>query len=190
MTRLTINMTSIKNLCFRAAVCTFLIGCNYLAAQAPHVGPPELYPKAITPGKADTVDIDDLTAEWECPSGDKVSCTYSQSHRSVSKKIHDKVYDNYEVPEKKRNIKSGEVDHFDPLCNGGSNDIQNLWYQPVKNKWNGKNFGYKEKDRLESWICVEVKAGRVKPKDAFDRLEADWVKFYMEVNPKKVKFHD
>jgi hypothetical protein len=28
------------------------------------------------------------------------------------------------------------------------------------------------------------------PKDAFDRLEADWVKFYMEVNPKKVKFHD
>jgi hypothetical protein len=28
------------------------------------------------------------------------------------------------------------------------------------------------------------------PKDALDRLEADWVKFYMEVNPKKVKSPD
>jgi hypothetical protein len=53
------------------------------------VGPDKLYPDAtLTPGKAETVDLDDLTAEWECPnSRGKVSCTYSQSHRRVSKKV-------------------------------------------------------------------------------------------------------
>ena len=157
-----------------------------------HVGPPELYPDPdLTPGEADTADIDDLTDRWECPTSiHKVDCTYSQAHRSVSMRTHTKVYEEYQVPESKRNAKSGEVDHFDPLCNGGSNDIKNLWYQPANNMWKGKNFGYHGKDSLESWVCVQVKAGKLDPKEAFTRMTSDWVKFYMDVNPKQVSFPD
>jgi hypothetical protein len=159
---------------------------------AHHVGPPQLYPDPdLTPGKADTADIADLTDRWECPTSiQKVDCTYSQAHRSVSKRTHTKVYEEYQVPESKRNAKNGEVDHFDPLCNGGSNDIKNLWYQPAKNMWNGKNFGYHEKDSLESWVCAQVKADKLDPEEAFTRMTSDWVKFYVDVNPKHVKFAD
>ena len=156
---------------------------------AHHVGPPQLYPNpSLTPGQAETVGLDDLTDRWECPASmHKVDCTYSQAHRSVSKKTHTKVYEEYQIPESKRNAKNGEVDHFDPLCNGGSNDIENLWYQPAKNMWNGKNFGYHEKDALESWVCTQVKAGKLDPQEAFTKITSDWVKFYVDVNPKHSK---
>ncbi|HEY7390291.1 MAG TPA: hypothetical protein VH640_17370 [Bryobacteraceae bacterium] len=49
----------------------------------------------------------------------------------------------------------GEIDHFFPLCAGGSNDITNLWFQPENNVWNGKNYGFREKDDLEAWICQQ-----------------------------------
>ena len=160
--------------------------------SAAHVGPPALYPDAsLTPGVAETVDVSDLTDRWECPqSVHKDDCTYSQAHRSVSAKTHNRVYDEYKIPPEQRNGKFGEVDHFDPLCNGGSNDLKNLWYQPAKNPWNGKNYGYHEKDDLESWVCVQVKAGALDPKVAFEKITADWVAYYREVNPKHVKFND
>src|SRR5437879_13679373 len=73
-----------------------------------------------------------------CPSG-KSTCTYSQAHRNVPQAEHTHVYDEYNVPQSARNFQDGEVDHFYPLCAGGSNDITNLWYQPATNDWNGKN---------------------------------------------------
>ena len=45
---------------------------------------------------------------------------------------------------------SGEIDHFFPICAGGSDDITNLWLQPETNVWNGRNYGYHEKDDLEA----------------------------------------
>jgi hypothetical protein len=48
---------------------------------------------------------------------------------------------------------AGEIDHFFPLCAGGSDDITNLWFQPATNVWNGKNYGYHEKDDLEAWVA-------------------------------------
>ena len=152
-----------------------------------HVGPDHLYPDpALTPGKADTVSVADLKANWECPTSiHKTNCTYSQSHRSVPEAEHNQVYDNYKAPQNLRNKKGGEVDHFDPLCNGGSNDIANLWFQPAKKKWNNKNFVYHEKDALETWICEQVKKGLLEPATAYQRLTTDWVKYYMEVKPKK-----
>jgi len=77
------------------------------------------------------------------------------------------------VPEEARNIKHGELDHFYPLCAGGSNDIKNLWFQPVDNEWNGKNFGFHEKDKLETLVCAQIKAKKMDPKDAFDRIRKD-----------------
>jgi uncharacterized protein YraI len=116
--------------------------------MAQHIGPSNLYPTlSMTPGKADTLALADLTKRYteHCQRG-KVDCTYSEAHRNVSKAVHTKVYDEYGVPQANRNKTDGEVDHFYPLCAGGSNDISNLWYQPAVNEWNGKNFGFHEKD--------------------------------------------
>src|SRR6478752_3265588 len=87
----------------RYALAAILLFFGTLAAnsQTPtHVGPDRLYPApALTPGKADTVSLEDLKADWECPASiHKTDCTYSQSHRSVPAKEHTQVYDNYNVP--------------------------------------------------------------------------------------------
>jgi hypothetical protein len=147
-----------------------------------HVGPAKLYPDPDkTPGCAATLNLTDLTKRYteNCPKG-KADCTYSQAHRRVSSTERTLVYVAYEVPSEKRNGTDGEVDHFYPLCAGGSNDEKNLWYQPAENKWNGKNLGFHEKDALERYICKEIKDGRMDPKDAFERLTKDWVKFYLD----------
>ncbi len=152
------------------------------ATNGLHVGPASLYPDAsMTPGLAETLSRDDLTRTYtdNCPAH-KATCTYSQDHRNVSASVHTKVYDEYNVPPAKRNGTSGEVDHFYPLCAGGSNDIKNLWYQPASNDWNGKHFGYHEKDKLEAYICAQIKDGQLDPQDAYDRMTKDWVKFYLD----------
>jgi len=135
----------------------------------------------MTWGKPDTLSVDDLTKTYteHCPAS-KTTCTYSQSHRDVNTALHKEIYDEYNVPQARRNIKSGEVDHFYPLCEGGSNDKENLWYQPAANDWNGKDFGYHAKDKLETYICVQIKAGKLEPQEAYDRMTGDWVKFYID----------
>jgi hypothetical protein len=151
-------------------------------AHVQRVGPTSLYPdSSMTVGKYDTLSVSDLTKKWteNCPSG-KPTCTYSQAHRNVPASVHTKVYDEYNVPQAKRNIANGEVDHLYPLCAGGSNDISNLWYQPITNEWSGQNFGFKEKDRLETYVCQEIVAKRMNPADAYRELTEDWVKFYMD----------
>lgn len=84
------------------------------------------------------------------------------------------------MPQAKRNIRNGEVDHFYPLCAGGSNDIENLWYQPAVNEWKGRDFGYHAKDKLETPVCQQIKAGKLDPKEAYQRITTDWVKFYLD----------
>lgn len=152
------------------------------ASIGSRVGPAGLYPdRSLTPGLADTLNLADLTRPYtaNCP-GNKTSCTYSQAHRNVPRAIHVKVYDEYNVPQAKRNIQNGEVDHFQPLCAGGSNDIRNLWYQPDTNDWNGEDFGFHAKDKLEAYVCAQIKAGKMDPKEAYKRITDDWVKFYID----------
>ena len=153
-------------------------------AESPqHVGPPSLYPDpTLTPGKAATLNVGALTAEYtrHCHHH-KAECTYSQSHRHVPREEHTEVYDEYHVPPDQRHFHYGEVDHFYPLCAGGSNDIHNLWYEPAVDMWHGQNFGYHQKDKLEEWVCERIKAGQLDPKEAYDRITTDWVQFYLEV---------
>lgn len=49
--------------------------------------------------------------------------------------------------------------------------------------WNGRNYGFHEKDDLEAWVCAQIKAGKLDSREAFDRMTSDWVKFYDEVKP-------
>jgi hypothetical protein len=62
------------------------------------------------------------------------------------------------------------VDHFDPLCDGGSNDKDN-----------------QAKDPLEAFICIEVQAQRLDPKVAYNKMTADWVQFYLDNEAKLPK---
>jgi hypothetical protein len=161
---------------------TAAVAAAATAGSAQHVGPARLYPtSAMTPGKADTLSVDELTKSYTegCPAS-KAHCTYSQAHRNVPAPVHKHVYDEYNVPQARRNIKNGEVDHFYPLCAGGANDISNLWYEPAVNDWNGQDFGFHAKDKLETYICAQIKAGKLEPQEAYDRITGDWVKFYVD----------
>jgi len=152
------------------------------ASGVSRVGPARLYPDStLTPGLAETLLATDLTRQYteNCPQN-KPTCTYSQAHRNVPRSLHNKVYDEYNVPQPKRNIDYGEVDHFMPLCAGGSNDLKNLWYQPGTNDWNGEDFGFHAKDKLETYVCSQIKAGKLDPKEAYKRMTEDWVKFYLD----------
>ncbi len=158
-------------------------GTAPVAGTAGRIGPDYLYPNPqLTAGKADTLDAAALDARYSdhCPK-EKPTCTYSEAHRSVPEHEKTGVYDEYNVARDRRNAQHGEVDHFYPLCAGGSNDISNLWYQPAANEWNGRNFGYHQKDVLEAAICRQIKAGSLSPQEAYSRLTSDWVKFYLDL---------
>ena len=81
-----------------------------------------------------------------------------------------------------KKIKQGkyEVDHYVALCQGGSNDLSNLWIQPRINKYKKVNYGFAEKDLLEQYICGKIKEGTLTPKEAYNKITTDWVKFYLE----------
>lgn len=142
--------------------------------QAPsRVGPDNLYPDmAITPGKVNTSDFGDLTRRYE-------GLTYSQYNRKVSSKEKKLVCQNY--PE---NCKGTvEIDHFCPLALGCSNDITNLWAQPEVNVWKGQDYGFHAKDKLESYLVIQMKKGIITPKAAQDCILRDWVKCYNQYIP-------
>ena len=156
-----------------SAVCPPAVPEGKLVALQPeerhaanHVGPDYLYPnRGLTPGLAATLKVSDLTRRYSdhCPRG-KVTCTYSEDHRNVGKGTRDSVYAEYKVPDAERKSQHGEVDHFWPLCAGGSNDLKNLWYQPEENELNKENLGFNEKDWLEAEVCKEIKAGQLDPR--------------------------
>jgi len=68
-----------------------------------------------------------------------------------------------------------EVDHRIPLCLGGSNDIDNLMIQF------NKTFGYKEKDKLENYLCHNVCDGEININYAQDKIYNDWEGYYTEI---------
>lgn len=139
-----------------------------------NLGPASLYPnEQMTPGKVETIDINILTSTFQCPKG---TCTYSQSHRSVTQ--HDKTAACNEYPENCKG--THEIDHFIPVCAGGSNDLANLWVQPERAFWQGQDFGFHTKDKLEAWACRELKVGLLTAGEISSRIKTDWVAFYKD----------
>jgi hypothetical protein len=139
-----------------------------------HIGPAKLYPNsALTSGLAATLKASDLQATYN-------GQTYSQANRNVpeSEKLH--VYAEYGITGS-HPTGSYEVDHFYPLCAGGSNDISNLWPEPATNIWNGADYGFHTKDKLETYICAQIKKGTLDPKVAYQKVTTDWVEYYLEI---------
>ncbi|MGZ3770439.1 MAG: HNH endonuclease signature motif containing protein [Bdellovibrio sp.] len=61
--------------------------------------------------------------------------------------------------------KNYEFDHLVPLCAGGSNNIGNLWPQPINEA--------KSKDQLEVEICTAMRDGTLKQEEAVQKVY-DW----------------
>ncbi len=60
-----------------------------------------------------------------------------------------------------------EFDHLIPLCAGGSDDIKNLWPQPIAEAH--------QKDKLEDEICLGMQAGTITQAQALQKVK-DWFK--------------
>ncbi len=58
-----------------------------------------------------------------------------------------------------------EFDHYLPLCAGGSNDIHNLWPQPISEA--------KQKDVIEVQVCTAMKAGTMTQDQALQKIH-EW----------------
>lgn len=122
-----------------------------------------IYPNPnFTPGKAKTLTLADLLRSYN-------GQTYSQAHRNVTEATKKKVCVEYS----QNCIGDYEIDHFYPLCAGGSNDISNLWAEKGTGQWN-----YHVKDKLEDYMCREIKAQRITPQSAFQCITSDWVACY------------
>jgi len=65
----------------------------------------------------------------------------------------------------KANWPQYEFDHLIPLCAGGSDDIGNLWPQPIDDAH--------KKDVLEDQICNAMKAGTMTQAEAVQKVH-DW----------------
>ena len=134
------------------------------------------YPNpSLTPGAAETLNVEDLTRRYN-------GKTYSEAHRGVSEVAKQKVYDAYGV-EKPKKPGMYEMDHFWPVCAGGSNDPKNLWPQPLDIYHKGANWGYKQKDLLEKSICRKIAAGLISSKELrniFEQWVTDWIKLYKD----------
>ena len=140
-----------------------------LDALMPHRYPTYPDPQ-LTPG-----DVVNYPKEVICKSG------YSNEERQVKQKTKKKVYAEYHVsyPQPKG---SEEVDHYIPLCIGGSNNIANLWLQPAM-----PYPGYHEKDALEQYVCRAVcREGKMTIQEGQNLFRTDWFEAYKKyIKPKK-----
>lgn len=135
-----------------------------------HIAPDYLYPNPeYTPGKVATSDFKELTATTSCG-------TYSACHRKTTDTMKTFVCGKY--PQNCDLEK--EIDHFCPLALGCADDVKNLWAQPKVNMWEGENWGFQVKDRLEYFLVLQMKAGKISPKDAQNCILKDWVACYKE----------
>lgn len=124
-------------------------------------GPSYAYPKSQTEGEFMESNISIL-----CQKGG-----YTDTVRDVPQSIRDRVYKDYGY--NKTLNESAELDHFIPLCLGGSNNIKNLWVE-----YENPKPGYKEKDKLEAYLCRAVCDGRINLSDAQMMMWNDWVDAY------------
>lgn len=85
--------------------------------------------------------------------------------RDVSRDLKSRVFEKYDqMGYRTRSMKrqAFKIDHYIPLCAGGSNEFENLWPQHESI--------YVITDELEALICEKMKEGRLKQKDAVDYI--------------------
>jgi len=112
----------------------------------------------ITPGaicSAQDSDFDGLAYEEQIPHCKR---NFSESKKATVARV-------YNVP--KANWSEYEFDHLIPLCAGGSNDVRNVWPEPLEHAH--------RKDKIEDHVCSGMRAGAMTQKEAIQEV-FDWVR--------------
>lgn len=101
---------------------------------------------------------------------------YSSTVRDVPLSLRKEIFarDGYDY-EAMKNV-DDELDHIIPLCLGGSNDEDNLFVQLAEPRP-----GYKEKDKLENYLCDHVCSGEIDITYAQFKIAEDWYSYYLEI---------
>ena len=100
---------------------------------------------------------------------------YSATVRDVPQSLREEVFarDNVFYPQP---TGTTELDHIIPLCLGGSNEANNLFVEFAEPRP-----GYKEKDKLENYLCDHVCAGEINIDYAQQRIAENWYLYYQEI---------
>ncbi|MEK7689610.1 MAG: HNH endonuclease signature motif containing protein [Bdellovibrionota bacterium] len=112
----------------------------------------------------------DMTPGELCQHADQIrypeKIKYCERHVSTSlKKRIIKIYDaEFGFSIGKMDRAEFKIDHYIPLCMGGSNDISNLWPQ--------HRSVYQYTDRLEEATCIKMREGRLKQAEAVEIIKA------------------
>lgn len=85
---------------------------------------------------------------------------YAVCRRHVTRAIRRAVFVSYGIP--RGRWAQYELDHFIPLCAGGSNSPANLWPEPLADA--------AKKDRLEARVCALLRRGAITQDQAVDRM--------------------
>ena len=131
----------------------FLLALLALPHQYPYYPDPVLTPGTVIRG------IDTKTT---CHNG------YARLARHVSKHLKTEVMKRYKLDPATQHLY--EIDHFIPLNIGGTNDITNLWPEPLASAH--------DKDKVEFFLYQEVCHSRMQIEDAQDQIKTDWVKVF------------
>ena len=117
-----------------------------------------IYPNPnLTPGQIQTNDMNVICYHY-----------YDQLLISVPQDIVDQVYKEYNITS--YGPGEYEIDHWIPLALGGSNELSNLWPQPI-------NFpGYREKDYVQLYLHDEICNHNMSLIDARNIITGDWLK--------------
>ncbi len=155
-------MLDYEDLCMRLA---FVLAALFLTACGPSTDP-ESYLSALPAGEAryPLSPEESMTPGTTCknPSEYRYPERIPYCTRSVSSSLKNKIiktYDNtfnYTIGSMPRN--DFKIDHYIPLCMGGSNDVANLWPQHKS--------AYIYTDDLEQKLCLYLERGRMKQIDA------------------------
>jgi hypothetical protein len=134
-----------------------LIGIiSFLSASAAFAA--DLPNSEFTPGHSDPK----VLKSTVCKKG------YYQPDYTVSIDTRKAVLKRYRIDWNQRS--SYEIDLLIPAELGGTNDLKNLWPQPVAQTG--------QKDQLEQWLLKEVCAGRMELADAQNDISEDWLSLY------------
>jgi hypothetical protein len=126
-----------------------------LTGAAAHATRPD---PTLTPGKLCTPNDADFT-------GYRYPAHLAYCARDISREEKQRVADAYGgIPQ--ADWHKYEFDHLIPLNAGGSNDISNIWPQPLDEA--------KEKDKLEEQIYRALSAGTMTQEQAVQKIQ-DWI---------------
>jgi|HubBroStandDraft_6_1064221.scaffolds.fasta_scaffold320525_3 hypothetical protein len=132
----------------------------------------------LTPGATDTAVTQATIKTTICVAG------YTKTVRSVSEAERQEVATRYGVPVE--DLKSRvEVDHFESLEIGGSNDLANLWPQYYRIAGDPPEYlGAREKDVVEDSLHRAVCSGKMTLAEAQEAIRS-WPDIYRRI--KRIK---